>query len=532
VAADASPAPAVSPDDAVPDSAATPAPAQAEPPPPAADQPPPDSAPATSAPEPPEPAAVQPAPDATPATPEPDPSAPTPPAPATGAPAPAAEPAASAAKQPAPAPPAPTTDSHATDSPATPAQQPAPEQPAPQPATSAPVATAQNVSIVYQVVTQVQKGCQSYCYSTSQTQSATQTSATQQSATATGTATTSGAEAINVASTIQFIFQTQLGCTAFCYGTTLSQSAAQQALTTQSASATAGAIVTAINAAQTTQFVWQEQEACLVVCVDTSATQATSQAQDQTAEQSGNGPTLPFGGPQPFLAWLAVIAANEAATIEILYQEDIADCLDHCYGDALTQVAEQTAAVSQDATATLDDPAPQRSPVAGPPAGDEPFVVPAPASQDPAPAPAGPPTAPSTPATAAPVAAPPNAPLTDPTFALEWGAPHRAPAHERHDVRHRHRPPALAAATPMAAVAPVYGLVASAGRGRAMPAPLVHQHTPHARTLTTVEPVISNGKTSTERSVPPSGGVVPLAAFTLLGAALLVFGRWYRTSRR
>jgi hypothetical protein len=98
-------------------------------------------------------------------------------------------------------------------------------------------------------------------------------------------------------------------------------------------------------------------------------------------------------------------------------------------------------------------------------------------------------------------------------------------------VRHRHRPPALAAATPVAAVAPVYGLVASAGRGRAMPAPLVHAHTPRTRTLTTVEPVISNGKTLADRSVSLSGGVVPLAAFALLGAALFMFGRWNRTSR-
>jgi hypothetical protein len=64
-----------------------------------------------------------------------------------------------------------------------------------------------------------------------------------------------------------------------------------------------------------------------------------------------------------------------------------------------------------------------------------------------------------------------------------------------------------------------------------MPAPLVHAHPPHARTVTTVEPVITNGKTSTERGVSLSGGVVPLAAFALLGAALVMFGRWHRTSR-
>jgi hypothetical protein len=531
MAADASPAPAVSPDEAASDGAAAPAQAQMPAPAPAAEQPAPAADPAAPAseppaPEPPAPAAEQPATGGPPATPASEPPAPEPAAPAAQQPA-------TAAQQPAAEPPAATTDSSATDPHATAAKQPAPGQPAtpaPSPPTSAPVATAQNVSTVYQVVTQVQKGCQSYCYVTSQTQSATQTSTTNQSATASSTATASGAEAVNVATTIQFIFQTQLGCTAFCFGTTLLQSAAQQALTTQSATATADGIVTAINASQTTQFVWQEQQGCLAVCVHTSATQATSQAQKQTAAQSGNGPTLPFGGPQPFLAWLAVIAANEAATIEMLYQEDVADCLDHCYGDALSQVAQQSAAVSQKATATLDDPAPQRPPVAAPPAGDEPFVVGAPAPQDPAPAGSQP--APSAPATAAPAgAAPPSAPLTDPIFALEWGAPHRAPAHERHDVWHRHRPPALTAATPMEAVAPVYGLVASAGRGRAMPVPLVHAHAPRARTLPTVEPVISNGKTSTERSVSLSGGVVPLAAFALLGAALVTFRRWHRTSR-
>jgi hypothetical protein len=232
--------------------------------------------------------------------------------------------------------------------------------------TTVPVATAQNVSTVYQAVWQVQKGCQSYCYGTTQTQSATQSSTTTQSSVAAGAASTpSGAESINVATTIQFVMQQQLGCVAFCFGTSQTQSASQHASTTQTATATAEAIATAINVAETFQFVWQQQVGCAAECHGAS----TSQSVDQQATTEGSDTTAsgtPFDTPGAFLAWLALLAANASAQIETIYQEDEASCLDHCAGDAQVQEAVQTASITQEAAAAIKTPVAERPPAATP----------------------------------------------------------------------------------------------------------------------------------------------------------------------
>ena len=215
------------------------------------------------------------------------------------------------------------------------------------------VASAQNTNVVYQAIWQVQKGCQAYCYGTSQAQSASQFSTTHQSATATGGGSTpSGAVAVNVAGTVQFIFQTQLGCIAFCFTTSQVQSTAQSAQTTQSATASGDGVLTALNVAETFQFVWQVQQRCEVECYGASSTQ--SQTQQQESQSSGT-PYRPFDGPQTFLAWIAVIAANNAATVQTIFQYDEALCLERCTGDAQLQDAVLTAATTQQATAAVGD---------------------------------------------------------------------------------------------------------------------------------------------------------------------------------
>jgi hypothetical protein len=218
---------------------------------------------------------------------------------------------------------------------------------------SVPVASAQNTSVIYQAVWQVQKGCQAYCYGTSQVQSASQSSTTHQSATATGGGTTqAGAVAVNVAGTVQFVFQTQLGCIAFCFTTSQAQSTSQTAQTTQSATATGETFLTALNVAETFQFVWQFQQGCEVECYDASSTQSTTQ---QQTSQSAGTPYRPFDGPQTFLAWIAVIAANNAATVQSIFQYDEALCLERCTGDTQVQDAVLTATTNQRATAAVGD---------------------------------------------------------------------------------------------------------------------------------------------------------------------------------
>ncbi len=242
------------------------------------------------------------------------------------------------------------------------------------PAATVPIASAQNMSTVFQTVWQVQQGCKTYCYATSQTQTATQSSATNQKATATGSASTpTGALALNVATTIQFIVQTQLGCVAFCYSTSQTQSASQDAQTTQLANATADAIVTAINVADTFQFVWQIQDGCSFECRDVTTSQSVAQNEATDQQQTTSAATSgapPFDGPQTFLAWIAVIAGNVGATVQTIYQYDEATCLENCTGDAQAQDAAQSVVTDQEADAFTDG---QSAPVsAAPPSGGTP----------------------------------------------------------------------------------------------------------------------------------------------------------------
>jgi outer membrane biosynthesis protein TonB len=278
--------------------------------------------------------------------------------PAPAAPAPPVTPA--PASPPAPAPPT------ARPAPPAPDRQPAAEavpepvtapEPSPPAAPAEPVgqtSIARNESTVFQVVRQVQHGCQTHCHRTSQTQEAVQRSEVRQSATAVGTQTST---AVNRSRTVQFIWQEQLGCVAFCFDTTQSQTASQESLVTQAATAIAEAVASALNLAETTQLVWQYQRRCEIECHGASATQTISQ--QSTITQSATG----IDTPDAFLGWLSAFAETVGATIETILQEQKADCLEHCSGDALVQEAIQEAAVSQTA-----DAGPRAPDVAEPPA--------------------------------------------------------------------------------------------------------------------------------------------------------------------
>ena len=116
---------------------------------------------------------------------------------------------------------------------------------------------ARNENLTVQVILQIQRGCRRYCYGVSQLQSASQLATTTQSASgATGAAGRSAAgstlpsvgnlppasdrqaTALNRSRTIQFVWQMQIGCVAFCYGTSQSQVATQTTHSTQQAMAT------------------------------------------------------------------------------------------------------------------------------------------------------------------------------------------------------------------------------------------------------------------------------------------------------
>jgi outer membrane biosynthesis protein TonB len=233
----------------------------------------------------------------------------------------------------APPPPArpPAPEPVAPPAPATPPAPAAPEPPA-EPAGETSV--ARNESTVFQVVRQVQHGCQTHCHRTSQTQEAVQRSEVRQSATAVGTETST---AVNRSRTFQFVWQEQLGCVAFCFETTQSQSASQASLVTQIAEA----VAQALNMAETTQFVWQFQRRCEVECHGASATQSVSQ-QASTTQSAAT-----IDDPDSFLGWLSEFAAGIGAAVETILQEQQADCLEHCYGDVQLQQALQEAEISQ-----------------------------------------------------------------------------------------------------------------------------------------------------------------------------------------
>ena len=261
--------------------------------------------------------------------------------------------------------------------------QPAPTESAPaEPATTDPAATeppsasatAQNQAAVWQAIFEVQQGCRSYCQGTSQSQSAVQLAETIQSATAIGggTGSPSDATALNQSTTGQFIWQVQLGCVAFCYGTSQSQTASQWAQTTQNATAISDGTARAYNVGSVIQQIWQLQFGCEVECHGTSQTQSSTQGQSTSQSAGASSETW---GAQTAIdarsllpAWLIALAENLGVTIQTVWQYQETACLERCVGDSQTQEAAQRVLTTHDARAVAgvppEEPAP---PAAGPP---------------------------------------------------------------------------------------------------------------------------------------------------------------------
>jgi hypothetical protein len=225
------------------------------------------------------------------------------------------------------------------------------------------VAIAGNRNLVFQVVWQVQEGCRTFCYWTSQSQSVIQWSSTTQTAkavaggreTRASSSSPAAAEAYNESITVQFVWQLQIGCVAFCYETSQIQSASQWAETIQTAIAEADLKAWAENLSETLQFVWQIQEGCAHECygVHKSQTilqqQSTSQLAAATAGHEGAA-TMIILGPDGLVVlpgWLLALAANHGATIQTIYQRQQAICLEHCQSNVQLQEAIQQALTSQ-----------------------------------------------------------------------------------------------------------------------------------------------------------------------------------------
>jgi hypothetical protein len=266
----------------------------------------------------------------------------------------------------------------------------APAQPAPAPGGNH--SAAYNESRVIQAVWQVQQGCRSHCHGTSQTQRSEQVSNTTQRATAISGESDGGgssAQARNESSTIQFVWQMQIGCVAFCFHTSQSQEASQQSYTTQEADAQSALSAWAENLAETVQYVFQIQQGCEHECH--GVTQHQSSTQGQTTSQSATANALGGGGLFLVPDWLIAYAQNIGATIQLIYQYQEALCLEHCTGDAQLQEAIQRAVTDQNAVALAAPPEPAEPPTGAEPPGGEP-----------APGPTGPSVAPEAERPAAP----------------------------------------------------------------------------------------------------------------------------------
>jgi hypothetical protein len=194
------------------------------------------------------------------------------------APAPAGD-ATVAATTPAADTPTTATDPGPAAPPATAAPAPASPANAPTPAVAA---SAANVSTVIQAIFQVQQGCSTYCTGTTLTQTAAQLSATAQTAVATAIATPTGttgtAGAANLTRTIQIVAQEQFGCVAFCFDTLQTQTADQRTQVIQTALATGSQAAVAQDIADGSQFVLQVQEGCTVACDGASVSSTSSQS--------------------------------------------------------------------------------------------------------------------------------------------------------------------------------------------------------------------------------------------------------------
>jgi hypothetical protein len=239
------------------------------------------------------------------------------------------------------------------------------------------------------VVVQVQRGCRTHCSGTSQTQRAVQVSETTQSATAVSGGSGAGissAEARNESSTIQFVWQTQIGCVAFCWHTSQSQEASQNASTLQEADAESALMAWAENLAETVQYVFQAQQGCEHECYGVSQYQSSAQTQTTSQWASADGEEDVNGG---FLVpdWLIAFALNIGATIQTVYQYQEALCMERCVGDAQLQEAIQHALTDQRAVASAAPPEPPSA--EGPPGGQPPPGEEPPGGQPP-PGPPGP----------------------------------------------------------------------------------------------------------------------------------------------
>src|SRR5918995_1895494 len=252
-------------------------------------------------------------------------------------------------------PPAPT-DSAPPDGDAT--QQPALDQGAEEPSQASGTVAAQNVGRVFQAIWQVQVGCRTYCDGTGQTQWASQQSDTTQSATAIAPeGQSSAAAALNQSSTVQFVWQTQLGCVAFCWNTSMNQLASQDAQTTQMATAVSDFGALAENVAETLQYIWQVQEGCEVECYGVNESQSVSQSLTTHQSATATGPPYPTSAgwrpdsPESFFSWVTAFAQNVGATVQRIFQHQEAGCLEHCGEEALVQAAAQRARTNQIAAA-------------------------------------------------------------------------------------------------------------------------------------------------------------------------------------
>ena len=252
-------------------------------------------------------------------------------------------------------------------------------------------AIAHNRNVVFQVVWQVQEGCQTHCYRTSQSQTVVQWSSTTQTATATAggddAATSGSAEAQNESITIQFVWQLQIGCVAFCYETSQTQSASQWAQTLQEAIAQGELEAWAENLSETLQYVWQIQHGCEQECYGVYQSQTITQGQSTTqtaTATTGDDPLtmIVLGPPDGVVVlpgWLVALAENQGATIQTIYQHQRAVCLEYCDGDVQLQQAIQEALTNQEAVAIawvgpkpVDDPPSVDPPPDDPPAGGQP----------------------------------------------------------------------------------------------------------------------------------------------------------------
>jgi hypothetical protein len=225
------------------------------------------------------------------------------------------------------------------------------------------VTVAHNRNLVFQVVWQVQVGCRTYCRGTSQSQSVIQWATTVQSASAAAGSGEPGApgayaaEAYNASVTVQFVWQLQIGCVAFCYETSQTQSALQWAETIQAAIAEGDIAALARNLSQTLQYVLQVQRACEYECYGVYQSQTSSQAQATTQSATARAHTavaMLVLGPDGAIVvpgWLVALAENQGATIQTILQYQEAICLNYCDGDTQLQEAIQRALSSQDAIA-------------------------------------------------------------------------------------------------------------------------------------------------------------------------------------